>query len=135
MGDLTLFLLNAGLTAFGFFVAAPILLNAISTFGVQKRFARAMVEEKIIEEKHVREMQPKKQLAGVLIAAVVLIAAFFTASRVQFGLICLTFGFLIGLIRYRRILQFNTLTVKRFQNTYRDQYDAARLNRYVDKMF
>ncbi|MBE6989906.1 MAG: hypothetical protein E7426_04065 [Ruminococcaceae bacterium] len=135
MKDLTLLLLNAGLTAFGFFVAAPILLNAISTFGVQKRFAQAMIQEGIIEPHHVRELQPKKQLAGVIIAAIVLGAAYFTASRINFGLICLTFGFLVGLVRYRKVLQFNSLTVKRFQSTYRDLYDAGKMNRYVDKMF
>lgn len=135
MDNLGLLLLNAGLTAFGFFVAAPILLNTISTFGVQKRFAETMIAEGIIEEKHVRELQPKKQIAGVIISVIVLAAAYFTASRISFGLICLTFGFAVGLVRYRKILQFNSLTVKRFQNTYRDSYNAARLNKYVDKMF
>jgi hypothetical protein len=135
MDNLGLLLLNAGLTAFGFFVAAPILLNTISTFGVQKRFAETMIAEGIIEEKHVRELQPKKQIAGVIISVIVLAAAYFTASRINFGLICLTFGFAVGLIRYRKILQFNSLTVKRFQNTYRDSYNAAKLNKYVDKMF
>lgn len=135
MDNLGLLLLNAGLTAFGFFVAAPILLNTISTFGVQKRFAETMIAEGIIEEKHVRELQPKKQIAGVIISVIVLAAAYFTASRIHFGLICLTFGFAVGLVRYRKILQFNSLTVKRFQNTYRDSYNAARLNKYVDKMF
>jgi hypothetical protein len=134
MDNLGLLLLNAGLTAFGFFVCAPILLNAISTFTVQKRFAQAMVQEGIIEEKEVRQMQPKKQLAGCIIAAIVLAAAFLVGSRINFGVICVFFGFAVGLIRYRRILQFNTLTVKRFQNTYRDSYDAKKLNRYVDKM-
>ena len=41
----------------------------------------------------------------------------------------------MGLLKYRSILQFNSLTVKRFQNTYRDSYNAAKLNKYVDKMF
>lgn len=135
MDNLGLLLLNAGLTAFGFFVCAPILLNAISTFTVQKRFAQAMVQEGIIEEKEVRQMQPKKQLAGCIIAAIVLVAAFLVGSRINFGVICVFFGFAVGLIRYRRILQFNSLTVKRFQNTYRDSYDAKKLNKYVDKMF
>jgi hypothetical protein len=135
MEGMGLLLLNAGLTAFGFFVAAPILLNTISTFGVQKRFAETMVQEGVIAEKEVRQMQPKKQLAGVIITAVVLIAAALVSSRVNYGLICMTFGFLVGLVRYRKVLQFNSLTVKRFQNTYRDSYDAKKLNKYVDKMF
>lgn len=135
MEGIGLLLLNAGLTAFGFFVTAPILLNAISTFGVQKKFAETMVQEGIIDGKEVRQMQPKKQLAGVIVAAVVLTAAALVSSRVDFGLICMSFGFLVGLVRYRKILQFNSLTVKRFQNTYRDSYDAKKLNKYVDKMF
>lgn len=135
MDNLTLLLANVGVTAFSFFVAAPITLNAISTFGVQKRFARAMIEEGVVESAQVKEMEPKKQLAGVLVALIVLAALFYVATRVSFGLICLTVGLALGLFRYRKVLQFNSLTVKRFQNTYRDVYDAAKLNRYVDKMF
>lgn len=130
-----LFIINAALTAFGFFVAAPILLNAVSTFGVQKKFAEAMVAEGVIDEPTVKQMQPKKQIAGVIIAAVVLVASSLVAWRMDFGLICLGFGFLLGLLKFRTILQFNSLTVKRFQNTYRDSYDAAKLNKYVNKMF
>lgn len=135
MDQLGVLLINALLTAFGFFVTAPILLNAISTFTVQKRFAEAMVQEGIIAESKVREIQPKKQIAGVIIAVLILAASFFTASRIQYGLICMSFGFLVGLIRYRKVLQFNTLTVKRFQSTYGDSYDAKKLNQYIDRMF
>ena len=135
MGDLTLLLLNAGLTAFGFFVAAPILLNCISTFTVQKRFAEAMIEEKIIKEDKVRELQPKKQIAGVIIAAVVIIAAFLTASRINYGVICMGAGFLAGFVKFRNIIQFNTLTVKRFQSTYAGSYDEAKLKKYVNRIF
>ena len=135
MDNLGILLLNALLTAFGFFVTAPILLNAISTFTVQKRFAQVMIEEGIIEEKHVRDIQPKKQTAGVIIASLVLITSFFVASRIQYGLICMSVGFLIGMIRYRKVLEFNSLTVKRFQSTYGDSYDAKKLNQYIDKMF
>lgn len=135
MDNIGVLIINALLTAFGFFVTAPILLNAISTFTVQKRFAEAMVQEGIIEEKRVRELQPKKQIAGVIIAVLILAASFFTASRINYGLICMTFGFLVGLVRYRKVLQFNSLTVKRFQSTYGDSYNAAKLNKYIDKMF
>lgn len=135
MEGFSLFLVNAALTAFGFFVMAPILLNAVSTFGVQKQFAQAMVAEGIISEAEVKKMQPKKQIAGVIIAAVVLIAAAVTSRQVSYGTLCLGFGFLLGLVKYRTILQFNSLTVKRFQNTYKDAYDAKKLNKYVEKMF
>ena len=135
MQDLPLLLLNAGLTAFGFFVAAPILLNCLSTFTVQKRFAETMIEEKIIKAEKVKELQPKKQIAGVIIAAVVICAAFITASRINYGLICVGVGFLAGLLKFRNIIQFNTLTVKRFQSTYAGSYDEAKLKKYVNRIF
>ena len=135
MDNIGILILNALLTAFGFFVTAPILLNAISTFTVQKRFAEAMIQEGVIPEAKVRELQPKKQIAGVIIAVLILAASFLTASRIQYGLICMSFGFLVGLVRYRKVLQFNSLTVKRFQSTFGDDYDAKKLNQYIDKMF
>ena len=135
MGDMTILLLNAALTAFGFFVVAPIFLSSVSTFTVQKKFAETMVEEKIIKAEKVREIQPKKQIAGVVIAVIVIIAAFFTASRINYGLICLAVGCLAGAVKFRNVVQFNTLTVKRFQNTYAGSYDEAKLKKYVNKIF
>lgn len=135
MSDMTLLLINAGLTAFGFFVAAPIFLNSVSTFTVQKRFAETMVEEGIIKEDKIRELQPKKQIAGVVIAVIVMAAAFFTSSRINFGLICMTVGFAAGMIKFRNVVQFNTLTVKRFQSTYAGSYDEAKLKKYVNRIF
>ncbi len=135
MDDFVIFIVNAVLTVAGFFVVAPVLLSAISTFTVQKRFAQAMVREGVIEEKHVREIQPKKQVAGVIIAALVIAAAVLAARRVNYGYICLSVGFLVGLLKYRTILQFNSLTVKRFQSAYGDSYNAEKLNKYIDKMF
>ena len=38
-------------------------------------------------------------------------------------------------MKYRKVTQFNSLTVQRFKNTYKDCYDAKKLNAYVDKMF
>ncbi|MBQ2062118.1 MAG: hypothetical protein II458_05510 [Oscillospiraceae bacterium] len=135
MDDLLIFIVNAILTVAGFFVVAPVLLSAISTFTVQKRFAETMIQEGVIEERHVREIQPKKQVAGVIIAALVIAAAVLAAKRVNYGYICLSVGFLVGLLKYRQILQFNTLTVKRFQNAYGDNFNAEKLNKYIDRMF
>ncbi len=135
MDDFVIFIVNAVLTVAGFFVIAPVLLSAISTFTVQKRFAEAMVQEGVIEEKHVRQVQPKKQIAGVIIAVLVIAAAVLAARRVNYGYICLSVGFLVGLLKYRTILQFNSLTVKRFQSAYSDDYDVKKMNQYIDKMF
>ena len=129
-------LLNAVLTLFAFFAAAPITLSAISTFGVQKRFAQTMVDEGIIAEEEVKRILPKKQGAGVVIAIVVLAALFIAAWRgAPYGPICAVVGMVLGLVKYRKVLQFNSLTVQRFKNTFKDSFNAEKLNRYVDKMF
>ena len=52
MGDLAILLVGIVDALFAFFVVAPILLNTASLFGVQKRFAQAMVEEGVIDETH-----------------------------------------------------------------------------------
>ena len=59
------FVYNAIIALFAFFVAAPMLLNAISLFTVQKRFAKVMVDEGVVKEETVRRLHPKKQVAGV----------------------------------------------------------------------
>lgn len=129
-------LLNAVLTLFAFFAAAPITLSAISTLGVQKQFAKTMIDEGIIDEEEVKRIQPKKQAAGVVITIIVLAALILAAWRAApYGPICAAVGFILGLVKYRKVLQFNSLTVQRFKNTYKDSYNAEKLNRYVDKMF
>ena len=129
-------LLNAVLTLFAFFAAAPITLSAISTFGVQKRFAQTMVDEGIIAEEDVKRILPKKQGAGVVIAIVVLAALGIAAWRAApYGYICSVVGLVLGFVKYRKVLEFNSLTVQRFKNTFKDSFNAEKLNRYVDKMF
>lgn len=129
-------LLNAALTLFAFFAAAPITLSAISTFGVQKQFAQTMIDEGVISEEEVKRILPKKQGAGVVIAIIVLAALAITAWRAApYGPICAVVGLAMGLVKYRKVLQFNSLTVQRFKNTFKDSFNADKLNRYVDKMF
>ena len=41
----------------------------------------------------------------------------------------------VGFLKYRQIVQFNSLTVKRFQNTYQGQMDVKKYNDYVNKTF
>lgn len=131
-----IFLLNAVLTLFAFFAAAPITLSAVSTFGVQKQFAHAMIEEGVIAEEEVKRILPKKQGAGVVIAIIVLAALGIAAWRAApYGPICAVVGMVLGLVKYRKVLQFNSLTVQRFKNTFKDSFNVDKLNRYVDKMF
>ena len=42
---------------------------------------------------------------------------------------------IVGFLKYRQIVQFNSLTVKRFQNTYQGQMDVKKYNDYVNKTF
>ena len=51
-----IFVYNAIIALFAFFVAAPMLLNAISLFTVQKRFAKVMVDEGVVKEETVRRL-------------------------------------------------------------------------------
>jgi len=135
MDDFGILLIYAAIAAFSFFVAAPILLNAVSTFGIQKKFANEMVAKGIIKESSVKEVLPKKQLAGIIVTIIVITALFFVAFKTKLGYISMTVGLLAGLLRFRHIIQFNTLTIKRFQNTYQGQYDVSKLNDYVKNTF
>lgn len=112
------------------------MLSAISTFGVQKRFAQTMVDEGVISAEDVKLLLPKKQLAGVIISVVVAAAVVYSAVKMMpFGPICALFGLVAGIMKYRKVLQFNSLTVQRFKSTFKDSYNAKKLNAYVDKMF
>ena len=53
------FIFQALLALFAFFVTAPMTLNAISLFGVQKEFAEEMIKLGVVKEKDVRNMQPQ----------------------------------------------------------------------------
>ena len=129
-------ILDAILALFAFFAVAPILLNTVAQFGVHKRFANTMIEEGIISAEAVKELLPKKQIAGVIISAILLGVLGVTCYKTApFGYLCAGVPLLVGFWKYRMVTQFNSLTVQRFQATFKDKYDAAKLNRYVDKMF
>ena len=129
-------LLDAVVALFGFFVVAPMIMNTIAQFGVHKRFAQTMVEEGIVSADDVKLIQPKKQLAGVIISAVVIVVFVGICLRTApFGFLCGGIPLVVGFFKYRQVIQFNSLTIQRFQKTYQDKYDANKLNAYVNKMF
>lgn len=135
MDNFGIFLIYAAITAFSFFVCAPMILNAISTFGVQKKFAREMIERRIVSEETIKNFESKKQIAGVAIALIITGVLVAVSVRVNYGLICMCVGLFAGLVRYRHILQFNNLTVKRFRNTYEGYYDTKKLDEYIKETF
>ena len=136
MGDLAILLVGIVDALFAFFVVAPILLNTASLFGVQKRFAQAMVEEGVIDADTVKQMQSKKQIAGVLISLVLFAVLLWTCWKsAPRGYLCGGVALVAGLLKYRKIVQYNSLTVKRFRNTYKDQMNVTKFNKFVDTHF
>lgn len=136
MGDLAILLVGIVDALFAFFVVAPILLNAASLFGVQKRFAQAMVEEGVIDADTVKQMQSKKQIAGVLISLVLFAVLLWTCWKsAPMGYLCGGVALVAGFLKYRKIVQYNSLTVKRFRNTYKDQMNVTKFNKFVDTHF
>lgn len=136
MGDLAILLVGIVDALFAFFVVAPILLNTASLFGVQKRFAQAMVEEGVIDDDTVKQMQSKKQIAGVLISLVLFAVLLWTCWKsAPMGYLCGGVALVAGFLKYRKIVQYNSLTVKRFRNTYKDQMNVTKFNKFVDTHF
>ena len=124
------------ITLFAFFVAAPCLLSTISLFGVQKRFAKVMIEEGVVSAEEVKKYHPKKQIAGVVLSILVMVALIYTCYKTgNIGYLCGILSFTGGVLKYRRVLQFNSITVQRFRNTYKHNMDHKKFNKYVEEHF
>ncbi len=136
MDNLTVFLFSAAIALFTFFGVAPMILNAVSLFGVQKQFAQAMIQEGVVKEEDVRRLYPGKQVAGVIVTLILVaavgVAAYKTAPA---GYFAVGIPLVAGLLRYRRVVQYNSLTVQRFRNTFQTVMDADKFNRFVDSHF
>ena len=136
MGDIGILIIGVVDTFFAFFVVAPMMLQAASLFGVQKQFGKAMVEEGVVTQEAVDRIHPKKQIAGVVISLLVLAVLAFTCTKASpWGYICGGVGLVVGLLKYRTIVQYNSDTVKRFKNTYKDEMDVKKFNRFVETHF
>ena len=136
MGELSVLLIGVVDALFAFFVVAPIMLNTASLFGVQKRFAQAMVEEGVIDADTVKLLHPKKQIAGVLISVVAVALKKRTCWKsAPMGYLCGGVALVAGFLKYRKIVQYNSLTVKTFRNTYKDHMDVKKFNKFVDTHF
>ena len=136
MGDMGLMIYYLVVALFSFFVVGPCILNTISLFGVQKRFAKAMVDEGIVSQEAVDRLHPNKQTAGVIISIAVTAALIFLAYRTApIGYLCAGIAQIASIMKYYRIVQYNSLTVKRFRNTYENELDAKKFNQFVNKNF
>ena len=135
-GNIGQLLGDALLVVFTFFGVVPVLLNAISQFGVLQRFADEMVREGVIEEEKVKALMPKKKIAGVVLSALMLFVLFTACIKTApFGWVCAGVPFVLGLFKYRRIVEFNSFTVKRFQSNFKGEYNVKKLNKYIETHF
>ena len=44
-------------------------------------------------------------------------------------------GLVAGMLKYRALVQYNSETVKRFKNTYKDEMDVKKFNKFVETHF
>lgn len=136
MGDISILIIGIIDTLFGFFVVAPCILNAVSLFGVQKQFAKAMVDEGVVKQEDVDRIHPKKQLAGIIVSVLVLAVLVYTCAKsAPWGYLCGGVAVVVGFLKYRNIVQYNSLTVKRFKNTYKEEMDVKKFNKFVETHF
>ena len=136
MGDFGILIIGVVDTFFAFFVVAPMMLQAASLFGVQKQFAKAMVDEGVIKAEDVQRIHPKKQIAGIIVSALVLAVLIYTCAKsAPWGYACGGVATVVGFLKYRNIVQYNSLTVKRFRNTYKEDMDVKKFNKFVETHF
>ncbi|MBQ0037185.1 MAG: hypothetical protein KBS74_00765 [Clostridiales bacterium] len=136
MKNTSVLLFYAVIALYAFFVVAPCTLNAVSLFTVQKRFTRTMIDEGVVSAAEVARLHPKKQIAGVVISVILLgVLADLCVKMAPMGYLCGGIALAAGFLKYRQVLQFNSLTVDRFRNTYKDVMDGTKYNRYVSEHF
>ena len=57
------------------------------------------------------------------------------ARTAPYGFFSCGIAAIAGVLKYRRILEFNSLTVSRFKNTYQSVMNKSKYDQYVKKMF
>lgn len=134
--NIMLLLVYAILALIGFFVMAPVLLNTISLFGVQKKFAATMVDEGIISQEAVDGMQKTKQFGSIITTLIVTAVFVLLMSRQGgVGFLCGLIPFAVGLFKYRAILSLTNITARNFFNTYKNFVDVEKFQNYMKKTF
>ena len=71
-------------------------------------------------------------LVSVLLLAVL---AYTCTKSEPWGYICGGVGLVAGMLKYRALVQYNSETVKRFKNTYKDEMDVKKFNKFVETHF
>jgi hypothetical protein len=124
------------LAAFAFFGVGPCIMSAISQFGVQKMFGEKMIEQGVIKAEDFRPLQKKKTIAGVVISVVLLVILIYTAIRLGvLGVMSAALPLAAGILKSLKVCQYNSLTVKRFRNSFQNYLDAEKYNKFVRDNF
>lgn len=135
----TKLLFDVVLTLFAFFVTGPMVLNAISQFTVQKKLMKRMIENGILPEDKVagaKDLYKSKKVAGVatsivLLALVVVIAI----KNAPWGYVCAAAGLALGIVKFRKACQYNSLATKNFKKSYRNFIDVKRFEKFEESEF
>ena len=128
--------LDIAITLFSFFVTAPMVLNAISLFTVHRRFSYLMVNEGIAKEEDIKDIRRGKEIAGVIISAICLSISVFAAIRGRaISWVCILIGLLTGGLKYRKNLQYTSMTVDIFRKTYNGMFDKKKMDDFVQREF
>ena len=136
MGDIGQLLYQIVIALFAFFVAAPCFLNAISLFGVQKKFNQTMVDEGVIAAEEIDKIHPKKQTTSIVIAVVMLGILLWLCLRLKGAAVMIAIlPLLLGFWKFRRVVSFNSLTARKFYSTYQGHLDEKKFDKYTKKHF
>ena len=63
------------------------------------------------------------------------VLAYTCTKSEPWGYICGGVGLVAGMLKYRALVQYNSETVKRFKNTYKDEMDVKKFNKFVETHF
>ena len=83
-----------------------------------------------------RQMEKRKKAPSVVGPVLVLAVLVYTCAKsAPWGYLCGGVAMVVGFLKYRNIVQYNSLTVKRFKNTYKEEMDVKKFNKFVETHF
>ena len=101
----------------------------ILSYEVRCLAALALVGAGAVVDLHLRRIP---NLCSLLLLAVL---AYTCTKSEPWGYICGGVGLVAGMLKYRALVQYNSETVKRFKNTYKDEMDVKKFNKFVETHF
>lgn len=119
-----------------FFILGPAIATCISQFTVQRKFNALMIEKGVVSEEEVKKIHPKKEIAGVIICAVLTgVVLGILRKNDLFTLIFTAIALGFGVFKNRKVMEFNSFTAQRFKAAYGKVMDVEKYNKYIDETF